>query len=335
MLARPNKLPSAATTIRVSPFQNANQQQSPAIRRRRHQPYAYLTRVGEGTSPARPRKMHLVFDFDGTITERDTISEFAKTAIEHQRSRTGHDLSAQWDGVVRDYVADCRAYNASYKLPESERRSLEDEIDYLAGMRRVETESLHRIKRSGVFAGLDAATLHSMGSEAVASGRIVVRQGFADLVDLADRKGWPVGVISVNWSRAFISGVLHPSKLSVVANEITQDGGVGGPESLGEPLTNSSGKLRVLDGQFSQGSDGVGPVYFGDSSTDLECLLRSGIVMSDSDDSSLIRTLRRLGFAVSHIASAGAGARVGSEGTGHYFWARDFREILDSGLLEH
>jgi thiamine phosphate phosphatase / amino-HMP aminohydrolase len=280
--------------------------------------------------------MRLIFDFDGTITEKDTISTLAKAALTIQQNRHGRDLTSAWDQVVKEYMSDCRDYKDGYAIPELERRTVDEEIGYLAGSGDVEMASLERIARSGVFAGLDEDDLRGMGREAGEAGRVALREGFADVLSLAGERGWLVGVISVNWSRAFIAGVLHRFDSlapSIVANEIAPGGSIRGPSSLQErPLTNCSGKLSVLsdDASLRPQEEEDGPtVYFGDSTTDMECLLHGrGIAMAASDEeSSLVSTLRRVGLPVPHLSTAA------NDSTNIVFWARNFREVIDSHVL--
>jgi hypothetical protein len=128
----------------------------------------------------------------------------------------------------------------------------------------------------------------------------------------------------VNWSRAFIEGVLLPHQLRVVANEPHADGSIEGPEFLGGRMTNGHEKRAALDHVVTDKGSRV--VYFGDSTTDMECLLQGGIVISNDEGSSLMRTLRRVGEAVPHVGEREAGETL--------MWARDFREVLESGVLE-
>jgi thiamine phosphate phosphatase / amino-HMP aminohydrolase len=291
--------------------------------------------------------MRLVFDFDGTITVRDTIGTLANAALRFQERRRddigdgggGKDateLAASWKRVVSAYVEDCRRFTESYAEPEASRRSVAAEIRYLAALKTVEASSLARVEASGVFAGLDDASLFAMGQAAVRDGDVELRPGFGTLLERAQGRGWPVGVISVNWSRAFIEGALHPLRLPVYANDISPEGAIQGPPLLlGRRLTSSAGKLEVLREAFPDRSQGGSDraLYFGDSTTDLECLLQSaGVVIAASEDTALIETLRRIGIHVPHVSSPDAVSEPG-EPANAVHWARDFGEILDSGIL--
>ncbi|KAF4979038.1 hypothetical protein FZEAL_4713 [Fusarium zealandicum] len=264
--------------------------------------------------------MHLIFDFDGTITQQDTIGELARFAIEIQRNIRGQDLQASWDQVVQSYVADYRHYQDNHPSPEDTRKCVKDEVRFLSGMKDVEETSLARVAESRVFAGLDEETLSQAGADAVKEGRVKIRKGFPEVMSRATERGWSVSVVSVNWSRAFIRGALRPHSLEVIANEAGIDGSITGPEFLGGQMTNAGEKRKALEHLVKDGDGKV--VYFGDSTTDMECLLAGGVVISDDEESTLLKTLRRVGVPVPHVGEPGTDGKVS--------WARDFQEVLDS-----
>ncbi|OAA64957.1 Haloacid dehalogenase-like hydrolase [Cordyceps fumosorosea ARSEF 2679] len=72
-------------------------------------------------------KMHLIFDFDGTITTADTIGPLAAAAIAAQKRRGGGiDLQPAWDALLRAYLADYDAYRAGFRPPEAARTTVAD-----------------------------------------------------------------------------------------------------------------------------------------------------------------------------------------------------------------
>lgn len=266
--------------------------------------------------------MYLVLDFDGTITRNDTIAVLAQAALDFHKERQGLDLGAKWRQVVQAYLHNYQTYKVDYETNESDRRSPAQELRFLAGLGNVEKASLARVKSSGVFSGLERHHLFQMGVDAVQRGDVVVRDGFGELLALAGQNGWEVSIISVNWSRAFIEGVLHPHSIKVLSNDISSDGTIEGPRSLGRQLTTSFDKAEAL--KNLAGNKGK-MLYFGDSATDLECLLQGGVVISTDETSTLLQTLRRVGIQVPHVANPQNGADI--------VWAHDFREVLDSDFL--
>lgn len=269
--------------------------------------------------------MRLVFDFDGTITQTDTIGELAQAAIGLQLQRTGRDLQPAWDHAVQAYLQDYASYRTNFKPPEPERGSIEAETKFLAGLKHAEEASLSRVSNSGLFAGLQREDLFQMGVEAVSSGRVVITEGFEELLNAASRKELNVNVLSVNWSKSFIEGVLHQHSLHVIANEVAGNGEIQGPPGLDSRMTTASDKLRALR-QIITSDEQV--LYFGDSTTDLECLLLScGVVIAKDITSPLLNTLSRIGIQVPHIENSQKHKNI------EVFWARDFRDVLQSGVL--
>ncbi|RFU73065.1 had-like domain [Trichoderma arundinaceum] len=274
--------------------------------------------------------MNLVFDFDGTITVKDTIFQLAQAAIAFQSKHSGKQLQAAWDDIVKAYGDDHKSFANQYTPPEDERRSPEEELLYLSSLRDTEHASLDRVDKSGLFSGLTKQDLFQMGRDQVCSGAITIRDGFIEMIELARQNGWQVGVLSVNWSREFIEGVLHPHSVPIITNQIAPDGKIQGPDDFndGARLTTSRDKANSLNQLISkQGHSSTPTIYFGDSTTDMECLLtHRGIVISADAKSSLMQTLERVGVPVPHVGSPQDGANI--------FWARDFQEILLNQTLE-
>lgn len=262
--------------------------------------------------------IRLILDFDGTITTKDTISHLASAGIAAQKLSRRVQLQPKWDRLVKAYLEDYDDYKYRFTPSEAKRTRLEDEKRFLSGLYHVERASLRRVEEAGIFHGMDAAAMRKAGVDALENGDVQLRGGFGRITDLARERGWPVNVVSVNWSADFVRGVLGNSvpENNVTANN-TRDGIICGPDALGL-LVCSPDKLRAM--RHLGGAD----VYFGDSTTDLECLLEAerGVVMGDGK-SSLLHALRRLGFEVPHVGATDA----------KVVWAQSFDEVLDSGML--
>ncbi|AEO54443.1 hypothetical protein MYCTH_2297033 [Thermothelomyces thermophilus ATCC 42464] len=349
----------------------------------------------------------LLLDFDGTITQHDTLASLVALAIDATSSCTvagGQDQTAVaaqqqqqkqkqkqkqralWDQIVRDYVAAHRVHVAGYSAAakaEERRTALRQELAFLESAREVERASVTRVSRAGFFAGLDAAALEELGREAVRlaaatatttttssslsglengggdggdgdgssssssradgsleekrEGAVRLRKGVGEFLEQQGKDGWDLAVVSVNWSREFIRGVVEAGCSRgrggerikrVVANGIRfPSGQVEGPEELGgEPLVTAGDKLRAMESLRQRLADEK-VVYFGDSTTDLACLMEAdlGVVMADDAESKLLNTLRRVGGEVPHVAEAKSDSKL--------VWARDFDEVLHSGVM--
>ena len=269
--------------------------------------------------------MALVLDFDGTITVKDTINELAQSAIRIHNER-GRDFSSAWEEIVDLYGKSCAKYKAEYPVPEDSRVDLEAERKYLADLRDVEVASARRVEAAGLFNSISSQDLLAAGIAAVREGRVALREGLPELLSVAEARGWPVYILSVNWSNSFIRGVLHQfdGRLRVVSNEVHDGGKLSCPDTQ-TFLATAGDKLVALRTMLRDIGD-VPVVYFGDSTTDIECLLlSSGVVMSSAEDSSLLKTLSRVGVPVPHVESATAANKLA--------WARDFSEVLQFGTL--
>lgn len=285
---------------------------------------------------ATPTRKHVFLDFDGTVTKADTITALAQFALDTQSSR-GSDLSSAWDRVVEAYLAGCKAYAEGHHTPASLRTEVEQEVEFLRQMKASEMASLERIRECQVFRGISADEFRQAGRDLVGRGVITLRDGFHEYVRRRADEGCKVWVLSVNWSTAFIEGACHPSVVSVIANNVSSEGSIVGPELFLSPrsadhgtLTNSVDKLNAMRAALL--GEGEGPtrtVYMGDSVTDMECLLAAdeGVVMSDKNDSALLETLRRIGNQVEHV---GADKRSDSG----IVWASSFVEIEKKGERE-
>jgi phosphoserine phosphatase len=259
-----------------------------------------------------------------------------------EKERGGEeDLSSRWDGVVHAYLSDHKSHVSSYAPRASDRQCAEDEMDFLRSLKNVETRSLARINECALFRGIDRDAFREAGRELVHDGTIQLRPGFQELVRAALRRGLKVNVVSVNWSAAFIEGAcgFAGDEIRVFANEVRKaDGAVLGPRVLvedgtpldqgsersGRNLTNSCDKHDVVRAvRREQGIQDKPSFYFGDSTTDMECLLgatRGFVVADDDEKSALIETLRRIGNRVPHLRDADAADEL--------VWVSNFEEVL-------
>lgn len=251
---------------------------------------------------------NIIFDFDGTITTKDTISTLAKFGIRFQKER-GNDVNAAWDEILERYGEDYANHVETYRPVEAERKTIEQEIAYYRSLRDVETRSFKRVSTSGLFHGISREAWKDAGGEMVETGEVIVRNGFREFILKLREKETRCGVVSVNFSRFFIEGVLEASvgdravvgEIEVVANISDEDGVLSGPKRRGsQVMATSDAKLslmRALLGAWEKDRGSRGKtVYVGDSGTDLECLLADevvGVVMSENGEGSLMKMLRK------------------------------------------
>ncbi|TLD23092.1 hypothetical protein PspLS_07381 [Pyricularia sp. CBS 133598] len=294
--------------------------------------------------------MDVVLDFDGTIIAKDSINCLGEFGVSHQQKRRRHDLTSTWQQIVSDYLADHKKHVSAYSPAEADRLTHDDERAFLHSLQHVDVKSLARVADSRLFEGCTATDLYGAGQEAVRTGKVAARGGFAEFVAAMRGAGASLSILSVNWSASFIRGVLSQCGGvvidDVVSNEITADGKIGclgDGDEAGTPMMTSLHKLQALRARSAAPSseDETGPrttIYFGDSTTDLECLLAAdiGIVMANDENSSLLRALARLGFDTPHALDATSRPQHVPTTVGtrrRLAWAKSFTEVLESGIL--
>ncbi|KAG5928644.1 hypothetical protein E4U42_000250 [Claviceps africana] len=282
-------------------------------------------------------RWHLIVDFDGTITQSDTIAELVRSAIQRHPTATRPRLASAWHDAQTRYLAALSAHSAKYRPSEPQRTTPAHEEAFLADLKPIEEASLSRVSHSGIFDALPPRILHEMGAEAVLEGRIALRPGWDRLLVRAAAADVPLTVLSVHWSRSFIQGVLSRGAppLEVVANEIAEGGRIVGPGSASARLTTAADKMA----EMRRRAVAADVVYLGDSPTDLTCLLgaRRGVVLVPGGEpaSPLLDSLRRIGVGVAHVGEMASWAATTCAETEEkvVFWARDMDEVLRSGVL--
>lgn len=290
-----------------------------------------------------PERIAFVLDFDQTITTKDTISALTTFGLSFQKKR-GNDLDEVLKKILNSYSEDYSEHIQKYRPAKEERHTLEEEIAYYRSLRDLELNSFERVSTSDLFKGIESSEWEEFGREVVQDKHVEVRKGFQAFVARILEHGSIWGIVSVNFSSSFIRGVLGASignenaPINILANSVTRDGSIVGPEVGKCVLATSDMKLFAMNELARQWSrpwqqskekfDRL--VYIGDSGTDIECLTAPnviGIIISEEGDSDLMKTLKRVERAAVPI-----GEFVG-ENQIHLYWARNFDEIVSSPLF--
>lgn len=246
------------------------------------------------------RPIHLVLDFDGTLTVADT------TPILGQISEQSRSC---WDHVLNGWLSD---YDVFKRTPfDWKDHGRAEYARWLDSRKWLEAGSAQRAQDCGMFCGVRIEDVNQAVRRAMEDGTLKLQDGWSALMSSVIgslEAGSKVSVISVNWSEAFIRRSLYdaaqnvePSaacstlssyinNMDIFANEIH---GLASPEGssgrtvrpFGTDLRTSGDKLRYFDEitRTSQGVKGapdqgkVMSVYVGDSATDFACLCQAGI----------------------------------------------------------
>lgn len=285
------------------------------------------------------RPIHLILDWDGTLTRKDTLSLVGQIAYHANKSSSS---LPPWSDFVTGYGNDYTRHLSQYEPKASARTTLDQERQWLASLTPVENQSVRRVESSGIFRGVTSRHVEHVARKSLKTGDLQLRSQWDVFLQslLASSHGLPnkVSILSVNWSESFIRQSLlaaaHGSSVSgqktltsyietmeIRANEIT---GLESPEGSDGTLNkNTSAGIRTgadklanmpdscrskLDSPGTKrNNDDYTVIYVGDSATDLEALLAADVGICIRDDPiggsqrELAEILERIGVQVVSI----------------------------------
>lgn len=136
--------------------------------------------------------LDLVFDFDGTVTEKDSIASVVDAALRYHKSvsspETCQSLTNAWHHVVKSYMADLDAYNKGSEPAIQHDHPTASQVARARfsndQRRQVERASLLRIQDAALFRGVPLEHLFRSGQQQREDNVVKLRSGFSDLIDL-------------------------------------------------------------------------------------------------------------------------------------------------------
>ncbi|KAH5740010.1 hypothetical protein HBI20_008470 [Parastagonospora nodorum] len=282
--------------------------------------------------PTKPRRpTHFILDFDGTITQSDTLNTLVSIVAS---SKPEFPTQECWKAVVDAYISD---YTSTLEKLSPLPTSVEGEKKLLEELKVVEQRSLDRVFEARIFEGVTREVLEEGAERAVRGGEVRARDGCVDFMrSILASKEDKMDVLSVNWSRCFIASCLKSagievSHLTILANEL--EGIEQGRPSTGRispegsmKIVSSGDKLRYLEQMRQQGNARI--VYVGDSWPDIECLLAADVAICIRDEPmgssqrKLAEALERLEVACPRILDHDGSTQS------QVVWVKDFSEIL-------
>ncbi|CAD0110256.1 unnamed protein product [Aureobasidium uvarum] len=281
-----------------------------------------------------PRPIHLILDWDGTLTRKDTLSLVGSIAYYANTSKS----LPPWSDFVNGYMNDYNQHVSHYEPITSARTTLDQERQWLASLTPIENKSVQRVESSGMFKNVKSGHVDHIAASSIKNGDLQLRSNWNALFDtVLSSPSNAVSILSVNWSARFIrqsllsasstleSKSLHSyiKTMDINANEISNlddaagsDGTLSKDSSTG--IRTSADKLCHLPARCQQKLDQCATrdvmsreqeivVYIGDSATDLEALLAAdvGVCIRDepmgSSQRELSETLHRIGVVVRSI----------------------------------
>ncbi len=171
-----------------------------------------MEKDNSASEPSRP--IHLILDFDKTITTKDTIQLLGAISYEYNHRPGGPKglwPTSRWNECVEAYQKEYNAHIASYSPKEADRITIEAEIVFQRSLRDVETRSVERISSLKFFVGIGKEDWKQAAEKEMRKERgLEVRKGWKDVVRRVEESGnegrW--GIVSVNWCDWWIRGVV-------------------------------------------------------------------------------------------------------------------------------
>lgn len=136
--------------------------------------------------------LELVFDFDGTITESDSIASVVDAALSYHKSvstpETYHSLTDAWSHVVKSYMADLEAYRgiSNPDIQHNHTTPLDAARAHFSNdqRRQIERASLLRVQEAGLFRDVPLEHMFRSGQMHRDNNVVKLRNGFSDFIDL-------------------------------------------------------------------------------------------------------------------------------------------------------
>lgn len=136
--------------------------------------------------------LELVFDFDGTVTESDSIASVVDAALGYHQIVSGKEtcdsLSHAWRHVVKSYMADFEAYRENFDpaVQNDHATPLDAARSHYSNdqRRQIERASLLRVQEAGLFRDVPVEHLFNSGQEHREHSVVKLRNGFSDFIGL-------------------------------------------------------------------------------------------------------------------------------------------------------
>lgn len=271
------------------------------------------------------RPICLVLDFDGTLTKHDTMHLVANAGYSRQKRSGRNPQPPSWDEIVTAYTNDFRLHSKAYSPTDSERRNVNEEIEWLNSLEHIEQASFDRAREAGIFDEVSNEDMIQEVRRAIKQHELQLRPNCAEVCHAMFLHNQEFGllanvhVLSVNWSASFIRFVLNATpifssyhglewfrSLMVHANELPGMYEMHSHWDIVHHIRTSSDKVKILKALAPK--EQCESIYVGDSATDLECLLAADIGICVRDDpmgsgqKALADTCDRLSIGVLRLA---------------------------------
>ncbi|KAF2764806.1 hypothetical protein EJ03DRAFT_281340 [Teratosphaeria nubilosa] len=234
--------------------------------------------------PARP--VHLILDWDGTLTTKDTLAVLAgltkardgRIQIPGPAGKARDVSSVQWQDIVDGYMQDYTAHKASHFPKTGGPEALEKWLDSLEP---IEYASAQRASDSGFFKGVSIGDVGPTVTHALESRALELRQGWEKLLSLVLVTECQVTIVSsVDFDKAELQSYIND--MVIYANDIHGlNSPLGSSGRLVGNVRTAREKLACMKKAVAAHAPSIEPerapavIYVGDSATDFLCLNRA------------------------------------------------------------
>ncbi len=211
----------------------------------------------------------LIADFDGTVTQKDTISPLVLTAAENRSNQD--QFLTQWEQVVQWYVSQ---QESNVKKWLSAPESANHLIDFLESFKPIEEESLRRVTQQQFLRGLTKHDLKQLGRNALK------REGVANVLKGLQASAVEIEILSANWSKTLIQSAMDGLCDQIRTNHLVFDDFGKSTGEIRQNVTSAQDKLSFFEKYRSKTGK---TLYIGDSITDFLAILSAdiGVLIGD------------------------------------------------------
>lgn len=182
--------------------------------------YAHTVRTMATSIRRLQRPVHLVLDFDATLTIRDTIILLREVPVQRNK-RLGYEAYRipEWSSLESAYMKDYEGHKATEVALDANDNGSSSFVDQakrysqmLARRRVLEEQSMLRLEAWEFFRGVKRADVCKAAETVLRDGRLQMRDQWSDMLrmflphtpqsDAGERS--KVSIISLNWSKTFV-----------------------------------------------------------------------------------------------------------------------------------
>jgi 2-hydroxy-3-keto-5-methylthiopentenyl-1-phosphate phosphatase len=240
----------------------------------------------------------LITDFDGTVSEQDTINLLVYAAADNCQRGKAQFLAA-WQKMVGWYST---RYNRIRDEWLGNRQSLVTRhsslVDFLKAFEELESASIQKVMDKGLLAGLTREGLRAIGR------KVVKKPGVDRVLSTMRADGVETEILSANWSKALIEGAMGELCDQVITNCLTYDAAGCSTGSIHLHVVSAQDKLRKFRERkcvplrqeshtHRQGKEPSRTLYIGDSISDFLAILDADLGVLIGQNRTAMQTSER------------------------------------------